>query len=135
MSESETKLRILVVEDSLLTADQIWESLQRLSVPTEITMVRSEHDALSAAREFRPHVVLLDLKLSEGTGFAVLKQLSSMELAPKPVVVVMTNYALPNYRNYALLIGAKYFLDKARDLELLPTLVQSIANQLRGPTG
>ncbi len=119
------QLRILVVEDSILTAEQIKEVLQQASAPVEIKIVHTQDDALSTGKTFSPDVVVLDLLLRQGTGFTVLKDFSAS--SPKPTILVLTNYALPNYRNFALLTGANYFLDKAKDSEQLPAIIDSIA--------
>ena len=42
--------------------------------------------------------MILDLQLAKGTGFGVLSQLRDK----RPVTVVLTNYALPEYRRRAL---------------------------------
>ena len=128
-SEKNNQLRILVVEDSVLTAEQIKEVLQQVSVPVDIKVVHTQNDALSDGKAFSPDVIVLDLLLRQGTGFTVLKEFS--EIRPKPAILVFTNYALPNYRNFALLTGANYFLDKSRDSEQLPAIIDSIA-QSRG---
>jgi hypothetical protein len=43
-----------------------------------------------------------------------------------PVRVVLTNYAIPNYREYAELLGADYFLDKVKDIESLCEVVETV---------
>jgi two-component system, OmpR family, response regulator len=125
-SEKDSQLRVLVVEDSVLTAEQIKEVLQQATVPIDIKVVHTQTDALSHGKAFSPDVIVLDLLLREGTGFTVLKEFSASK--PKPAILVFTNYALPNYRNFALLTGANYFLDKAKDSDQLPTIVDSIAH-------
>jgi len=119
-----TPLRVLIVEDSQLTAEQIREILEQIPTPTDIKITGSQDDAIAAADEFLPEVVVLDLQLSQGNGFGVLKALSIK--SPKPKFVVVTNYALPSYRNYAFLIGADFFLDKVKDIDMLKSSVESI---------
>jgi len=128
-TDKDSQLRILVVEDSVITAEQIKEVLQQASVPVDIKVVQTQNEALSDGKAFSPDVIVLDLLLRQGTGFTVLKEFSNAK--PKPAILVFTNYALPNYRNFALLTGANYFLDKSRDSEQLPVIVDSIA-QSRG---
>ena len=124
-SDKDGHLRILVVEDSILTAEQITEVLRQVTVPVEIKIVHTQNDALKDGKAFSPDVIVLDLLLRQGTGFTVLKEFSAAK--PKPAILVFTNYALPNYRNFALLTGANYFLDKAKDSDQLPGIIDSIA--------
>jgi|SRR5712671_1989319 len=122
---SNAPLRVLVVEDSTLAVDQIREILNEVPAPMDIRVAQAQNDALATAQNFVPDVVVLDLQLKQGTGFGVLKALGTK--SPKPKFIVLTNYALPNYRNYALLAGADYFLDKSKDIQVLQFVVESIA--------
>jgi DNA-binding NarL/FixJ family response regulator len=69
--------------------------------------------------------VILDLQLRRGTGFGVLRAVRKMD--NKPVVVVFTNFALTTYRETALALGARHFLDKSRDYDRLPEILAEIA--------
>ncbi len=127
MKIESTPLRVLLVEDTKLVAEQVCELIKGISSGADVTVVTSEHDALTAAIELGPDVAILDLSLKQGTGFGVLRALA--KIVDKPVVVVLTNYALPKYREFALLLGADYFLDKAKDFEKLPPLLESVARK------
>lgn len=73
--------------------------------------------AVAAILAARPDVVVLDIHLSEGNGFDVLRGLRSA--AFQPVVFVLTNYPLENYRKAAERLGARGFFDKSHEIELL----------------
>src|SRR5687767_2589639 len=105
-----SELRILLVEDSTLTTLQLSELLRQMPRAIQISHVATEDEAVDATREWQPHVVILDLRLKDGWGFNVLRKITPSDR--RPFVVVMTNYALPQYREYAFLIGADLFLDK-----------------------
>ena len=116
MNNSNTEpWNVLAVEDSQLAVEQIREILRNYSARIQIEVAQSPADAVEVARKLLPQVVILDLQLKQGTGFTVLKELKDME--PRPTFIVLTNYALPPYREYALLTGADYFLDKAKDMD------------------
>ncbi|MBC7985030.1 MAG: response regulator [Candidatus Obscuribacterales bacterium] len=125
MSQEQRKVRVLVVEDSPLVADQVRELLQEVtSCATPIAVVATEKEAVLAALDMNPDLVILDLHLKQGTGFGVLKALSAKEFPP--TIAVLTNYALPKYRDLARLRGAHYFLDKALDFDRLPGIVEHV---------
>lgn len=131
MQADKSQLRVLLVEDSVLTAEQIRELIQSVSYAVDVCVVATEKDAISAAVALAPDMVILDLKLKQGTGFGVLRGLTAIE--PEPTIAVLTNFALPKYRDLALLIGADYFLDKSRDFEALPAIIESIARKRSSP--
>jgi DNA-binding NarL/FixJ family response regulator len=115
------KLHVLLVEDSPLTAEQLCEMIRRHRPDVSCTIVATEADAVEKISATPIHAAVLDLRLKEGTGFGVLRKLASLD--PKPFIVVLTNFALPKYRELALLAGADYFLDKATTMDVLPSLL------------
>ena len=122
-------LSVLLVEDSRVLAERLRETL--LSVPgVQLAgTVDSEADALAVLQRQPVDVVLLDLHLRQGTGFGVLRAIPNDQVR-KTVVIVLTNYDLAEYRRAAAALGARHFLDKLRDFERLPILLQEIGAQL-----
>jgi two-component system OmpR family response regulator len=122
-------LSVLLVEDSRVLAERLRETL--LSVPgVQLAgTVDSEADAVALLQRQPVDVVLLDLHLRQGTGFGVLRAIPNDQVR-KTVVIVLTNYDLAEYRRAAAALGARHFLDKLRDFERLPILLQEIGEQL-----
>lgn len=121
---SSDKLRVLLVEDSVLIVDQLRELLQSTPGEPDVAVAATEDEALAIAESYDPHVVIVDLKLRQGTGFGVLRTLC--ESPERPVLIVLTNYALPQYRELAKLIGVDFFLDKAYDTVALTDILSTI---------
>lgn len=123
---SSEELKILLVEDSILTAEQVCDLIREVDASIVLSVATTENDAVAAVSEFAPDIVVLDLRLKQGSGFSVLRKLAPQE--PKPSIIVLTNYALPNFREYAVLSGADYFLDKALEMDSLPAIIESCAH-------
>jgi len=123
MQTENTQIRILLVEDNDLTVTQLTELIHSVPYQLNLVIADTERDGVKLALDDNPDIVIIDLILKQGIGFNVLRRIAEME--PKPTAIVLTNFALPNYKQYALLSGAEYFLDKARDLEQLPSLIES----------
>jgi DNA-binding NarL/FixJ family response regulator len=94
-----------------------------------VGVVDTEEAARSAIAGAKIDLVLLDLRLREGHGFGVLRAIESR--VQRPAVVVMSNYSLAEYRRAAEKRGAQYFLDKADEIETLPTILAEIRHQRR----
>lgn len=124
MATSEATLRVLLVEDSPLLSERLLELLADIPGVVTLPAVATEAGAIAAIADMVPDVVVLDLRLKEGTGFGVLRVLKLLKNAP--VVIVLTNYALPQYRIQAEAFGVPYFLDKARDFDQLPAVLTKI---------
>jgi DNA-binding NarL/FixJ family response regulator len=119
-------LRVLLVEDSSLLADRLAELIRRLPDVDLIDTVDTEAAAVRSVSASTPDVLILDLHLRAGSGFGVLRALRS-GAAPRPKIIILTNFGLPEYRREAETYGVEAFLDKSRDYHRLPTLLSSFA--------
>jgi DNA-binding NarL/FixJ family response regulator len=130
---SARNLSVLLVEDSRVLAERLREALLAVPGVRLAGTVDSEAEAVAALQRQPVDVVLLDLHLRQGTGFGVLRAIPS-DRVKKTVVIVLTNYDLAEYRRAAAALGARHFLDKLRDFDRLPTLLQQIGSELpEGP--
>jgi DNA-binding NarL/FixJ family response regulator len=118
-------LSVLLVEDSGVLADRLRETV--LSVPGVelIGTVDCEADALEVLQRLPVDVLVLDLHLRQGTGFGVLRALPQGRRAAV-VAIVLSNYDLAEYRRAAGALGAHYFLDKLREFDRLPLILQQL---------
>jgi DNA-binding NarL/FixJ family response regulator len=118
-------LQVLLVEDSAVICKLIAGIVNNVAGVSVAESVESEADAIEAVNHGHVDVVILDLQLRNGTGFGVLRALRRM--ARRPEVVVLTNFAVSTYRETALALGARHFLDKSRDYERLPGILTELA--------
>jgi two-component system, OmpR family, response regulator len=125
-------LRVLLVEDSSLLATRLSELIRRLPDVDLIDTVQTETDAVSRISASLPDVLILDLHLRSGSGFGVLRSLAREKAAPRPKVIILTNFGLPEYRREAETFGVEAFLDKSRDYFRLPGLLQDFAKERTG---
>ena len=126
VTDERPDLRVLLVEDSPVICGLITEIINDVPGVQVAESVESEREAIDAVRRLDVDVVILDLQLRKGTGFGVLRAIHDMPR--KPIVVVLTNFALRSYRETAFALGARDFLDKSRDYERLPAILTEIAS-------
>ncbi|HEY1725618.1 MAG TPA: response regulator [Steroidobacteraceae bacterium] len=131
---SSRNLSVLLVEDSRVLAERLRETV--LSVPGVhlAGTVDSEAEAVAALQRHPVDVLLLDLHLRQGTGFGVLRAIPASP-ARNVVVIVLTNYDLAEYRRAAAALGARHFLDKLRDFDRLPVLLEQIGADMQEEPG
>jgi two-component system, OmpR family, response regulator len=122
-----TDLAVLLVEDSPRIAERLRELLTQDGGVRVLATVEDEISAIRALREMKVDVLILDLQLRTGTGFGVLESVG----LKRPLTIVMTNYALPQYRERARQLGVEHFLNKEKDFERLPEIVASYRAGLR----
>ena len=118
-------LQALVVEDSPAIADRI---VQMLSIPGKVEVAAAattEADAVAACAGRIFDLAVVDLQLSQGTGFGVIRRLRA-DGGPRTTIIVLTNHAVPALRIASLEAGADHFLDKGRDISAVPEVVKEL---------
>jgi|SRR5215469_5927533 len=116
-------VRVLLVEDSDVLAARIAELIHRLVGVELVDTVCTEAEALQRVAAVAPDILILDLHLRLGTGFGVLRALGHAR-APRPHIIVLTGFDLPEYRRQAESLGADAFLNKSRDYHRLSGLLK-----------
>lgn len=123
-------MKVLLVEDNLPMREFIKGAL--LTVPG--AQLAFETGGYLQAREWLKNnpsawdVAIVDLFLTEGNGFRILKDCAGR--FPHQKVVVMTNYAGIQVQDRVLAEGADAFFEKSSDFA---TLIQYLREQAREP--
>ena len=123
-------LRVLLVEDSPLLVQRISELVGDLPDIRLVGTAGSEAEAMGRLEGGDVDVVILDLQLHAGSGFGVLRALQGQARAA-PTVIVFTNFAIGAYRDTALALGARHFLDKSRDYARLPAVLRELSDSVQ----
>jgi len=128
------KLGVYLVEDSEIMSALLRELLEGNGA----TIVGHADSAQTAIRDIRlvkPDVVVIDVALSRGNGFDVLKSLRDHPPAKRPLRVILTNYSIASYRTAAMRLGADYFLDKSNQIPQLLRLIRSMIGGMSNANG
>jgi DNA-binding NarL/FixJ family response regulator len=122
-------LRLLLVEDSKVLAERVAEVVRQIPEIELLAAVDTEEAARAVVARERVDLMILDLHLKHGNGFGVLRALN--HLPERPIIVVLTNYDLPQYKDAALALGAAHFMDKIRDYDRLPDVLNELVVKAR----
>ncbi len=116
-------MRIFLVDDSVLIRERMRRMLENIDGIEIAGETGDAREAIGAIPLERPDVILLDIHLLGGSGIDVLNALKKD--GKRPVVIVLTNYAYPQYRDKCLQAGADYFFVKSTEFDrVVPTLQQ-----------
>lgn len=120
-------LRILVVEDESMNRALLRAVLSRAADPRFKGATLLEADRLSTAREVMADggvdVILLDVRLPDGSGLDLARELAAMPADERPRIVILSASVLPMERAAAIEVGADAFLGKPyRPTELIELL-------------
>lgn len=104
---------VYLVEDSPLVRERLLEMLDAVPGARVVGMATRADQATREILDVRPDIVVLDIRLEQGSGFDVLRQIR--ELAPQTDVYMLSNFASDPYRHLATQLGARGFFDKCTE--------------------
>jgi DNA-binding NarL/FixJ family response regulator len=115
------KIRLLIVDDNAVFRRKLAEFLQECGEMEVIGEAGTGRDGLSKARELKPDLVLMDVRLPDMNGLSIISALKVLPAAPK--VIVLTVFDCIEYRQSAEIAGAVGYVVKASITdELLPAI-------------
>jgi signal transduction histidine kinase/DNA-binding response OmpR family regulator len=114
--------RILVVDDNQDAAQATAVLLELAG--HEVKAVGDGHDALASAPVFAPHVVLLDIGLPRLDGYAVARELRTLDETSSACLIALTGYGQPADRGRAMEAGFDHHLTKPADPDELLRVIQ-----------
>jgi two-component system OmpR family response regulator len=133
MPETSFSLRVLLVDDcsdmraSISTLLRVWGY--------EVCTAADGPAGLTAAEDFRPHVVLLDVGLPGMDGFEVARRLRDRPTEPPPSIVTLSGYGLEEDFQRSRIAGCDRHLVKPVDLLDLRLMLAQYAELVRRPRG
>jgi two-component system, NarL family, nitrate/nitrite response regulator NarL len=126
-------VRVLIVDDHLLFAEAIGLTLSSMGM-TVVGIVTRAKEALGAAREHRPDLVLVDIGLPDQSGIALGKEI--LEELPDMKVVALTAREDAQAVREALRMGFHGYLTKRIEPEQFRRSLESVlAGQAVFPHG
>lgn len=126
-------LQVYVVEDSDIIR-RLLTSVIESAGGELVGAADNAQQAIHQLQELQPHLIMIDLVLTSGSGFEVLDALRTGGLARGAIGVVFTNHASAEDRERSFLLGASYFFDKSTQGRQALELINKMAAERRGRT-
>jgi DNA-binding NarL/FixJ family response regulator len=117
-------IKVFIADDSLVVRERLVTILDELAGVEIVGQAENVAETISAIRNLQPDVVILDICMSDGNGIDVLRQIKQDGVGP--VVIILTNYPYPGYRQKCLQAGADFFLDKSAEFDQIPALIERL---------
>jgi DNA-binding NarL/FixJ family response regulator len=114
-------LRVLLVEDSPVIRESVVELIEANGRARVAYSTDSEPVAVGELKANSYDVVIVDLRLREGSGFGVLRALQEQQ--PDTLTIVLTNYTSAAIRKRCAELGVKWFFDKSSEFEGIVDLI------------
>ncbi len=122
--KSNSMLKVFIADDSLIVREHLVTMFDELAGVQIVGQAGNVVEAIRGIRYLQPEVVILDIRMPGGSGIDVLQSIKQDEAAP--IVIILTNYPYPGYRQRCLNAGADFFLDKSTEFEQIPKLFERL---------
>ena len=121
-------IRVLVADDQEIVRTGLAMILDAQPDLEVVAQAADGRTAVALARELRPDVCLLDIRMPEMDGIEATRQLAGPDVEDPIAVVVITTFDLDDYVHGALKAGARGFLLKDAGPELLIQAIHAAAD-------
>jgi DNA-binding NarL/FixJ family response regulator len=121
---SNHQIKVFIADDSLVVREHLVTMLDELAGIEIVGQAEHVAEAISAIQNLQPDVVILDIRLPDGNGIDVLRNIKQDGVGP--MVIILTNYPYPGYRQRCLNAGADFFLDKSTEFDQIPALFERL---------
>jgi DNA-binding NarL/FixJ family response regulator len=109
-------MKVFLVDDSAIVLEKLAAMISGIDGVEIAGQALNARDAIQSIVKLKPDVVILDIRLNGGgNGMDVLKRIKNE--IPPPIVIMLTNYPYPQYREKCQAMGADYFFDKVTEIE------------------
>jgi DNA-binding NarL/FixJ family response regulator len=106
-------MKVLIADDSPIVYERLTGMVSNLKGIETIGHAHNASEAINAIEELKPDVVIMDVQMSGGHGIDVLHYIKKEH--PDTVVIILTNYTYPQYRQRCMDEGADFFFDKSTE--------------------
>ncbi|WP_314588060.1 AraC family transcriptional regulator [Paenibacillus terrigena] len=121
--------RLLIADDEALEREGIEWIVTRM-MPNTFEIIHAENGriAIQKAYEFRPHIILMDIKMPGIQGLEALREIKAHH--PQVKMVLVTAYEYFEYAKEALAMGVKEYLVKPAKRDHIVALLQQLIDEI-----
>ena len=123
------QLKVLIIEDCISIGKKLQELVSENPAVYVLGQAMNVSEALKMFNELKPDFVFLDINLPDGNGMDTLIHLK--RLKPNLKVIIFSNSAGDIYRRKFMEMGSDYFLDKSKDFEKIPEVINEIISSTK----
>ncbi len=123
--------RMMLVEDNVIFRETLRDTLHLRFPSIEVTEARNGEEALEKIGSLPPNLIFMDIRLPGQSGLELTEKIK--KLHPEIVIIILTNYDIPEYREAATRFKADHFFSKdSMTIEEVVTLVKPMLSKKGG---
>lgn len=117
-------MRILIVDDSDRVRETLVRYLELESMFDTVFEASSVKEAKRILQSIKIEVVLMDIQLQDQSGLELVNFCNTLFF--KPIVIICSNYGMPQYKNIYEKLSIDYFFDKSSELLELKKFIKKM---------
>lgn len=121
------KISVLLADDNQALLKLVTDALSRKQDIEVVGAARDGAEALEMVKKLSPDVLLLDIVMPKLDGFSTLEELSKLNYAERPRVIMLTGLTRDEFIARAMRLGADYYMIKPFDMQMLYSRIVEIA--------
>ena len=129
------KIKILIADDNYDFGFTLKKFLSNDEEIEIVDVVSDGEDAYTQILSKKPDIVLLDVIMPHLDGLGVLEQLSKVQLAKRPICIMISAVGQDKITQRAISLGADYYIVKPFDITMLIQRIKEIKNYKPEPSG
>ncbi len=115
--------RVLIVEDNAFFRQFLKETMSLRFPSIDIFEAGNGEEAMEKIKNLSPEAILMDLRLPGENGLDLTRKIKAEY--PDIVVVILTNYDLPEYRQASYQAGANHFVSKDSFMDMINSILSN----------
>jgi DNA-binding NarL/FixJ family response regulator len=117
-------MKVFIADDSPILQDRLKTMLSDFPEVEIAGQARDVPEAIKSIQDLNPDLVILDIRMPDGSGIEVLQSIKKDR--PDIKVIVFTNYPYPQYRKKCMDLGADFFFAKATESDQISVAVSEL---------
>jgi len=109
-------MKLFIADDSEMMRERIRELVLAVEGVELVGEAGDIQASIKGILDLKPDVVILDIRMPGGSGLDVLRKVKGHP-QKAPLIIVLTNYPFPEYKEIAIKLGASHFFDKASEFD------------------
>ena len=121
------KIRVMLADDNPSILRLLTDFFERKQDIELAAAVSDGASIVDAVREHMPDILVMDVIMPHKDGFMALEELSHLEEALRPKVIVLTGLSRDDFIMRAIRLGAGYYMVKPFDMNVLYSRIVEMA--------
>lgn len=122
-------MQILIIDDNEQEIKKLKnEILNKNKYIGNIDIAINGKDGIKQIKKLKPDIIILDIIMPEIDGIGVLEEINKMNLKKFPIIIIMSAIEKTEITKKAIKLGAKYYILKPFDTEILIKRLQDLVN-------